>query len=244
MQTVLITGASRGIGACTAALFASKGWRVALHYHRSEGKALALAEALQSQGHEVLPVRGDIADSAQVNEMVQRVLDKFGRLDVLINNAGIAEQKLFTDITDADWERMLHINLSGAFYASRAVLPVMIRRKSGRILNVSSIWGMVGASCEVHYSAAKAGLIGLTKALAQEVAPSGIQVNCVAPGVIRTDMTAGFSPEELSELAESTPLGRLGEPEDIARTLLFLASPEAEFITGQVISPNGGFVIT
>ena len=166
---------------------------------------------------------------------------ELAHIDVLINNAGIAQQKLLTDLTDEDWHAMLDTHLSGAFYVTRAVLPGMISRKSGRILNIGSIWGQVGASCEAHYSAAKAGLIGLTKALAKEVGPSGITVNCVCPGVIDTDMLAGFTRDDLVALCQDTPMGRLGTPEDVARCALWLAREDADFITGQIVGVGGGF---
>lgn len=164
-------------------------------------------------------------------------------VDVLINNAGVSSQKLFTDITDDDWRKTIGVNLDGVFYCCREVLPQMISRKNGVIINISSMWGEVGASCEVHYSASKAGVIGLTKALAKEVAPSGIRVNCISPGVIMTDMMSGFDDNTIEELKSETPLQRLGTPEDIASAALFLASDEASFITGQTLGVNGGFVI-
>ena len=184
-----------------------------------------------------------MSDSAQITEAVREAEETLGGIDVLVCNAGIAQQKLFTDLTDEDWRRVMGVDLDGAFYTCRAVLPGMIHRKYGRILLVSSMWGQTGASCEVHYSAAKAGVIGLCKGLAKEEAPSGITVNCIAPGVIDTDMMSGFSKEDRDALAEETPVGRLGCAEEIARTLVFLASPDAGYITGQVIGQNGGLVI-
>ena len=178
-----------------------------------------------------------------MNAAVQEALQQFGSLQVLMCCAGIAQQKLFTDLTDEDWQRMMGVDLDGVFYACRAVLPGMIRQKYGRILLVSSMWGQTGGSCEVHYSAAKAGVIGLTKALAKEEGPSGITVNCVAPGVIETDMMASFTAEDKAALAEETPVERLGTPEEVARTLVFLAGRGAGFITGQVLGVNGGIVI-
>lgn len=238
-STVLITGASRGIGASAARLFAQKGWQVAANYCQSEQEARALAASHPG----ILAVQADVADRGQVDEMIGEVLRQFGHIDVLINNAGIAQQKLFTDVTEAEWERLFSVNVTGVFHCCQAVLPGMIRRQRGKILNLSSIWGMTGASCEVAYSAAKAAVIGLSKALAKEVGPSGITVNCVAPGVIDTDMNAALDDETRAGLREETPLGVLGRPEDVANLLFFLASEQADFITGQVISPNGGFVI-
>ncbi len=238
-STVLITGASRGIGAAAARLFAQKGWQVAANYCQSEQEARTLAASRPG----ILAVQADVADRGQVDEMIGEVLRQFGHIDVLINNAGIAQQKLFTDVTEAEWERLFSVNVTGIFHCCQAVLPGMIRRQRGKILNLSSIWGMTGASCEVVYSAAKAAVIGLSKALAKEVGPSGITVNCVAPGVIDTDMNAALDDETRAGLREETPLGVLGRPEDVANLLFFLASEQADFITGQVISPNGGFVI-
>ena len=176
-------------------------------------------------------------------DAIRCACEELGHIDILINNVGISEFSLFTDISDDMWHKMLDTNLSSAFYASRAVLPQMISRKDGCIINVSSMWGQVGASCEVHYSASKAGLIGLTKALAKEVAPSGIRVNCVAPGAIDTEMNACLSDEAIEEIKSETPLGRLGTPEEIANILLFLADERSSFITGQVIGANGGMII-
>lgn len=236
MRTVLITGGSRGIGAQAVKAFCAAGYRAAFFYHASPEAAQALAAETGASA-----ICCDVSDSACVQAACAEALGLLSHIDVLVNNAGIAQQKLFTDITDADWKRMLDVNLSGAFYVSRALLPGMISRRHGRILNVGSIWGQVGASCEVHYSAAKAGLIGLTKALAKEVAPSGITVNCVCPGVIETDMLSSFTPEDLALLAEETPAGRLGTPEDVAYALLWLADEKAGFITGQIVGVNGGF---
>ena len=235
---VLITGASRGIGAACARAFAEAGARVVIHYNKSRDAAEALARECGA-----LTVCADISKADDVERAFDEIEKKLGCVDILINNAGCASQMLFTDTSDAEWARVLDTNLSGAFYASRRALRSMISKKSGCIINISSIWGLVGASCEVAYSAAKAGLIGMTRALAKEVAPSGIRVNCIAPGVIQTDMLNDFSNEDLDALALETPLGRLGTPEDIASAAIFLASPGASFITGQVLSPNGGFVI-
>lgn len=236
MRTVLITGGSRGIGAQAVKAFCAAGYRTAFFYHASPEAAQALAAETGASA-----ICCDVGDSLSVQTACTEALRLLSHIDVLVNNAGIAQQKLFTDITDADWKRMLDVNLSGAFYVSRALLPGMISRRHGRILNVGSIWGQVGASCEVHYSAAKAGLIGLTKALAKEVAPSGVTVNCVCPGVIATDMLSSFTPEDLALLADETPVGRLGTPQDVAHALLWLADEKAGFITGQIVGVNGGF---
>ncbi|MBE6766034.1 MAG: SDR family oxidoreductase [Ruminococcaceae bacterium] len=242
-NTVLITGASKGIGAATAILFAENGYDVIINYNSSAESAILLEKSLKNNGYSAMSYMADVSKSNEANRMVNDIINKYGKIDVLINNAGIAQQRLFTDITDNDWERMIAINLTGTFNCCRAVVPSMVNRKSGCIINTSSIWGMTGASCEVHYSAVKAGIIGLTKALAKELGPSGIRVNCVAPGVIGTRMNSSLSVEALVGLADDTPLGRIGKPQEVASTSLFLASRDAEFITGQVISPNGGFVV-
>lgn len=243
MRTVLITGASRGIGAACAREFAENGYRVVIHYHNSADKAKGLCDELTAKGCGVMTVRADVGNSAEVKGMVQEVEDRFGMIDVLVNNAGIAMQKLFTDTSDEDWDKMIATDLSSVFYCCRAVAPMMIRAHSGCIINIASMWGEVGASCEVAYSAAKAGVIGLSKALAKELGPSGIRVNAVSPGVVMTDMMAGFSGEDIAALREETPLCTLGTPGDIARAVVFLASDSAKYITGQIIGVNGGMVI-
>ena len=240
-NNVLITGGSRGIGAAAVRAFAAQGANVAFTYHTNQAAAAALVQELRPACVTAIPC--DAADPAQVREVVRQAETAIGPLTVLVCNAGIAQSKLFTELTDEDWRRMMGVDLDGPFYFSRAVLPGMIRRKYGRILFVSSMWGQTGGSCEVHYSAAKAGVIGLCKALAKEEGPSGITVNCVAPGVIDTDMMACYSPEDKAALAEETPVGRLGTAEEIARTLVFLAGEDAGYITGQVIGQNGGLVI-
>lgn len=240
-KTVLVTGASRGIGAATARVFARAGYGVAIQYHRSEEAALALARELRAAGGEVLTVRADVSDPEQVDRMIDNVLDKFCQLDILICNAGVARQALLCDTSDADWRAVTGADLDGVFYCCRAAYRHMVARKRGKIVTVSSVWGVQGASCEAAYSAAKAGVIGLTKALARELGPSGITVNCVAPGVIDTEMNGNLTPEDLRALAEATPLGRIGRPEEVAQALLFLASAAADFITGQVLGVDGGF---
>ena len=239
MKTVLITGAARGIGAAAAESFAEAGYQVVINYLHSAEKAEALAARWSGRA---LAVQADVADPAQVEAMFAAAEQAFGGVDVLVCNAGIAAQKLFTDVTDEEWRRMLDVHLSGAFYCCRRALPRMIRQKWGRILTVSSMWGQVGGSCEAAYSAAKAGLIGLTKALAREEGPSGVTVNCVAPGVIDTDMMAAFSAEDKEALAQETPLGALGTPKQVAGALVFLAGDGAGYITGQVLGVNGGLV--
>lgn len=242
-KTVLVTGGSRGIGAAVCERFAQEGWKVAVNYNRSKEQAEALAKQLVARGCDACAVRADVSDRAQVDQMVKDVTERFGKINALVNNAGIAQQKLFSDITDSDWNTMFDVNVKGMYYCCQAVLPGMIHSKSGAIINVSSMWGITGASCEVHYSAAKAAVIGFTKALAKEVGLSGIRVNCVAPGVVATDMNQNLTQQTLDELKEETPLGLIGTPEDIANSIWFLAGEESRFMTGQVISPNGGLVI-
>lgn len=243
MKSVLITGASRGIGAACVRRFAAAGYAVALNYHRSQAAALALAEEINQAGGRAMAVQADVADPLDVNRMVDNVLDNFCQLDTLVCNAGVAWQGLITDCTDETWRRLFAVNVDGAFYCCRAVLPHFIHRKAGRIVTVSSIWGLTGGSCEVPYSASKAAIIGLTKALAKEVGPSGITVNCVAPGVIDTQMNENLTADDLEALRQETPLERIGTPEDVAQSVFFLASEAAGFLTGQVISPNGGILI-
>lgn len=237
MKTVLITGASRGIGESTARAFANQGYRVIINYKSSKEKAKALAKELNG-----IAICADVADANQVSAMMDTIHQTVGTVDVLVNNAGFAQFAMFDALSDAQWHSMMNVTLSGAFYCIRSVLPDMIHQKSGAIINVSSIWGICGSACEVAYSTAKAGLIGMTKALAKEVGPSGITVNCIAPGVIDTDMNGMLDSDTVNQLCEETPLGRMGTPEEIAKTILFLAEG-GHFITGQVISPNGGLVI-
>ena len=237
-KTVLITGGSRGIGKCAVEVFSKNGYNVAFTYLNSKDKAEKLAT-----GWGAFAIQCDVSKSEDVKRATDLTIEKFGKIDILINNAGIDEFCLFTDITDEKWHKMIDTNLSGAFYASREALKDMIKRQEGVIINISSMWGEVGASCEVHYSVSKAGLIGLTKSLAKEVGPSNIRVNCVSPGVIDTDMNAHLSNEDMEQLKYDTPLGKIGKCEDVCNTLLFLASEKSSFITGQIFGVNGGYVI-
>lgn len=242
-KTAFITGGSRGIGRAVARRLAAEGCAVGINYLQAREQAEQLAEELRAQGHAAMAVQADVADRAAVTAAIARVEDAFGPVSVLVNNAGIAEQHQFQDITEDFWRRLFAVNVDGAFHTIQAVLPHMIHEKAGCIVNTSSIWGQRGASCEVAYSATKAAVIGLTRSLAMELAPSGIRVNCVAPGVIRTDMVEVLGEETLRDLAEQTPLGRLGTPEDIAHAVAFLASDSASFITGQVLTADGGFIL-
>ena len=243
MPYVIITGASRGIGAATAKVFAQKGYDIVLNYCHSQQKAEDLAAFLRKEYHvQVLPMQADVSNPKEAETFIRSAMVVWGTPSVLVNNAGIAQQKLFTDITWEEYQTMMNTNAGGVFSCCKAVLPAMIHVKKGAIVNVSSMWGVSGASCEVHYSASKAAVIGLTKALAKEVGPSGITVNCVAPGVIDTDMNGILSQETLNGLADETPLSRLGTPEDIARAIYFLASADAAFITGQVLTVDGGIL--
>ena len=242
-RVAVVTGGASGIGEAIVRALCRDGFSVAINYNSSEAQALALASELSVNGSNVITIKADVSSSSDVNKMMETVKEELGTPEILINNSGIAQQKLFTDITDEDWNRMMSVNLTGVFNTCRAVLPFMIHEKKGRIINISSMWGQVGASCEVHYSAAKAGVIGLTKALAQEVAPSGITVNCVAPGAVDTKMMSSFSAEDKAALCEEIPLGRIGDAEEIAETVAFLVSDKSSYITGQVIGVNGGMVI-
>ena len=241
-KVALVTGASRGIGRATAARLAHSGYAVGVNYYERKDKADELVAELSAAGCEAIAVQADVADRAAVDTMVRRVTDAFGPVTLLVNNAGVAGQALFQDITDELWERYFAVNLNGMRHTIQAVLPSMIHEKSGCIVNISSIWGQHGASCEVTYSCTKHAIIGLTRSLAMELAPSSIRVNCVAPGVIDTDMVQVLGADTLHDLAEQTPLGRLGTPEDIAAAVTFLASDDASFITGQVLTADGGFI--
>lgn len=241
-KVALITGSSRGIGRAEAITLARDGYAVCVNCVEREDKAQELAAQLRSEGCEAMWYKADVADAAAVKQMVAEVEKTLGAVTLLVNNAGIAKQCLFQDMTEDYWKRIFDVNLNGAFNTIQAVLPHMLHEHSGCIINTSSIWGQHGASCEVAYSATKHAIIGLTRSLAQELAPTNIRVNCVAPGVINTDMVQVLGRETLDALAEDTPVGRLGRPEDIAAVVSFLASDAASFITGQVITSDGGFI--
>ncbi len=242
-RSALVTGSSRGIGRASALELARRGWPVCVNYMEHRQAAEELVDLLRGEGHMAMAFRADVSDRAAVNEMVRAAAETLGPVELLVNNAGVAGQCLFQDITDELWERYLGVNLGGARNAIQAVLPHMISEKRGCIVNISSIWGLRGASCEAAYACTKAALIGLTRSLALELAPSGIRVNCVAPGVIDTDMVQVLGRETLRDLAEQTPLGRLGTPEDVAQAVVFFASEGASFVTGQILSADGGFIV-
>ena len=241
-RVALVTGGAKGIGAAICRVLAENGYSIAINYSSSEKEA----EALRAELSSITAVdifKADVSSSAEVEKMFSEIEANLGKVCVLVNNAGMAQQALFTDITDEMWQKMIGVNLTGTFNCCRRALPSMINLKSGKIINITSMWGQVGASMEVHYSASKAGIIGLTKALAKEVGLSGITVNAVSPGVVMTDMMATFDDATKAVLQEETPLNKLGAPQDIANMVAFLASEKADYITGQVIAVNGGYVI-
>ena len=237
-KTVLITGASRGIGAATAEIFADNGYNVIINYNKNHERAKQIAS--KTGGN---LIQADVSDIAQTEKMIDSIISEYGKIDVLVNNAGISVTGTFDSISDEDARRLFDVNIFGTFNCTKLVLTHMLRRKYGKIINVSSMWGQVGASCEVHYSASKAAVIGFTKALAKEVGPSGITVNCVSPGFISTDMTACYTKEEVNAICEEIPVGRTGSPYEVAQAVFYLASEQAAYITGQVLGINGGMIV-
>lgn len=242
-RSALVTGSSRGIGRAAALALAREGWPVCVNYLTHKEAAEEVVSALRAEGRMAMAFQADVANRAAVEEMARAAAETLGPVELLVNNAGVAGQCLFQDITDELWNRYLGVNLGGARNAIQAVLPHMISEKRGCIVNISSIWGLRGASCETAYACTKAALIALTRSLALELAPSGIRVNCVAPGVIDTDMVQVLGQETLRDLAAETPLGRLGTPEDVAHAVAFFASEKASFLTGQVLTADGGFIV-
>jgi 3-oxoacyl-[acyl-carrier protein] reductase len=238
MKTAIVTGGTRGIGKAIVYELVKNGFNIVLNYKNSDEIALKIKNEL---GEKVQIFKADVSKRDEVKNLINFTLEKFKNIDVLVNNAGIAQEKMFIDLTDEDWDTMIQTNLTSAFYTIQEVLPTMIHNKNGCIINISSIWGITGASCEVHYSASKAGLDGLSKGLAKELGPSNIRVNSVAPGAIMTDMNKGITEEEIKEVNSQIPLGTFGKPEDIAKCVVWLVNDE--YTTGQVISPNGGWVI-
>ena len=243
LKTVLITGGATGIGKACAKEFANLGYRVAICYNQSADEAVLLKSELISMGCDAECFRADLTNHDSANNLVNAVAVRFGSIDVLVNNAGISQQKLFTDITIDDWNRMMSVNVTTVFNVTHAVVPYMVNKKWGRIINISSMWGVTGASCEVHYSASKAAVIGLTKALSKELAPSGVLVNAVAPGAIDTKMNDNLLESDKIALCEEIPLGRFGTATEVAKSVAFLVSDEASYITGQILGVNGGLVI-
>lgn len=241
MKTAIITGGAKGIGRAIVEKLANEGYNIVLNYFHSEGQAKEIKRQLSSKGCNIEIYGADVSKREEAKNLVKFTKDTYGTIDVLINNAGIDQWKLFCDITDEDWNYVISNNLTSAFYMSQEVLKEMISNKKGCIINISSIWGITGASCEVAYSVSKAGMDGLTKSLAKELAPSNIRVNSIAPGIIDTDMNKGFNKEEIDEINKQIPLGRMGKPEDIAKCVNWLI--EDNYTTGQIISPNGGWVI-
>ena len=239
MKTVIVTGGSRGIGRAIVEKFASENYNVILNYNKSEFAAIDIAKKYPN----VEIFKADVSSPKDVEAMINFAESKFGQIDILINNAGISCTGLLQDLSLEEWNRLFEVNVTGTFLITREVLPRMISKKVGKIINISSVWGLVGASMEVAYSASKAAIIGFTKALAKEVGPSNITVNCIAPGIVMTDMVNNLSVDEFEQIREEIPLGRIGSTEDIANTAFYLASDAANYLTGQVISPNGGWVI-
>ena len=242
-RVALVTGASRGIGRSIALELARSGISVAINYHSSEKMAKELLFEIKKFNENVNIYKADVSNEIEVSEMVHKIESDLGEIDILVNNAGISQIGLFTDMTSLERDRMIGVNLIGAMNVTKAVLPSMIHYKIGSIINISSMWGEVGASCEVVYSATKAGLIGFTKALAKELAPSGIRVNCISPGVIETDMNSELSSADIKELIDEIPIKRIGTTDDIAKAVKFLISDNAKYITGQIIGINGGMII-
>lgn len=240
-KTAIVTGGSRGIGASIVNNLVKKGYNVVLNYNKSEEIAKKMKEEFTSNGYSVEIFKADVSKREEATKLVKFTLEKFGEIDILINNAGISQTKLFTDITDEDWQNMIGTNLNSVFYMSQEVSKNMIHNKKGCIINISSIWGLVGSSCEVHYSVAKAGVDAMTKALAKELGPSGIRVNSIAPGIIDTDMNKYLTDKEIVEIEEEIPLGKIGKVQDISKCVKWLI--EDEYTTGQVISINGGWVV-
>lgn len=241
MKTIIVTGGSRGIGRVLVENFAKDGYNVVLNYNKSEEDAKNIKTELENQGYNIEIFKADVSKKEEVKKLVKFTLDKFQNVDVLINNAGISQTKLFTDITEEEWDNIMNVNLKSAYFTTQEVLPNMINRKQGLIINISSVWGIVGASCEVAYSVSKAGLDGITKSLAKELGPSNIRVNSIAPGIIDTDMNKNLDEITVNEIKEEIPLNRIGKPVDIYRCAKWLV--EDEYTTGQVISVNGGWVI-
>lgn len=241
MKTVLVTGGAKGIGAAISEVLAKEGYQVIINYKTSKQRAEEIKERLTRSGLKVEIYKADLTKKAEVSEMVENIIKKYGKIDILINNAGISQIKPFADIEEDEWDNMMNNNLKSVYLVTKQVINNMIQNQSGSIINISSIWGITGGSCEVHYSAAKAGIIGFTKALAKEMALSNITVNAIAPGLIETDMNSELTPEDIIEIQKEIPLGRMGKPEEVAETVKWLI--QSKYITGQVIKIDGGWNI-
>ena len=242
-KTALITGSSRGIGRAIALKLAGAGWDVAVNYRTSAAGAEEIASNIIILGRRAIAVQADVANAQAVRAMVADVEDRLGPVSLLVNNAGLSWTGLFQDTAYDAWRRLFTVNVDGAYHCIQAVLPRMLHEKEGNIINVTSIWGLHGASCEVAYAATKAALVGLTKSLAAELAPSGIRVNAVAPGCIDSDMLRALGKDTVASLAQETPLGRIGTAEDVAKVVRFLAAADSDFITGQILTADGGFTL-
>ena len=242
-KTILITGSSRGIGAETARLFAQNGYNVVINYNSSQNDAQGLLNELVKINSNVIAIKANVATEIEVKNMFLKIKETFGGVDILVNNAGISKIGVITDFTENDWDNMFAINVKGAFFCIKEAIPMMLSKGKGKIINISSMWGISGGSCEVCYSSTKSAIIGLTKALAKELGPSHINVNCIAPGVIATEMNSSLSDEDINILKDETPLMRIGTPLDVAKGIMFLSEDSSDFITGQVISIDGGFIV-
>ena len=240
-KTVIVTGGSKGIGESIVKDLSKKEYNVVLNYNKSEENAKKIQKELKENGILIDIFKADVSKREEVKKLIEYTLEKYKNIDILINNAGISQTKLFTDITDEDWNRMINTNLNSVFYMTQEVLPNMIHNKNGCIINISSVWGMVGASCEVHYSVSKAGIDAMTKSLAKELGPSNIRVNSIAPGIIKTDMISNLKEEEIKAIEQEIPLEKIGIPDNIVKCVNWLI--DDEYTTGQIISINGGWVI-
>lgn len=238
-KTIIVTGASRGIGAAIVKMLAKEDYNIVLNYNKSEEIAKKMQEEFTKQGKNVEIFKADVSKREEVKKLIEFTINKFKKIDVLINNAGISQTRLFTDITDEDWNNMLNVNLNSVFYMTQEIVPYMIHEKEGCIINISSIWGITGAACETHYSVAKAGVDAMTKSLAKELGPSNIRVNSIAPGIIDTDMNKYLSDEDLANIEDEIPLGKVGNPETVAKCVKWLI--EDDYTTGQIIGINGGW---
>lgn len=243
MKTAVVTGASGGIGSRISLCLAKKGYNVVLCYNTSEKTALETVAEIEKNGNNAIALRCDVRNKNETDALMKTVFDKYGRIDVLVNNAGVSLQKLFVDVSEKEYDEIFDTNVRGTINCSQSALKYMINQKSGSIVNISSMWGVSGASCEAHYSASKAAIIGLTKALAKEMGLSNIRVNCVAPGMIDTKMNAAFSQDVFDSIKEETPLNKIGKPEDVAKAVSYFVSDDSSFVTGQVLCVDGGYLL-